>query len=129
MEHLNLACKVDIKMNKNSTHDAEETFKHWCLCSTWLRSLRSKLKGYFGEDMLDKHTSSSAVPDMYLLARTLFNDDLAEPRNADQLHNYTMYDSYNIRKDGLAVLKEKVVQFNQQHICIPGQTGFYPPAA
>jgi hypothetical protein len=126
MEHLNGACKIDIKHNQNSTHDAQTTFKRVCLCSTWLRSLRQKLEGEFGQDMPDAHTSKVAIPDMFLLARTLLVDDLAEPRSTQQLHDYAMFDSVDIRAAGLSMLEEKIAQFNQQHVKTPGQLRFVP---
>jgi hypothetical protein len=116
LEHLNGSCKIEMKCYKNSTHDADITFNRVCLSNTWVRALRERLEATFGEHMPGAHTTAAAIPDMFLLARTLFTSDLAEPRSTEQLAGMKFFDSSNILQEGIGVLADRVDQFNQQHV-------------
>ena len=116
LEHLNGSCKIEMKCYKNSTHDVDITFDRVCLSNTWARALRKKVEATFGEHMPGTHTTAAALPDMFLLARTVFTSDLAEPRSTEQLTGMRFFDSYNILQKGIEVLADKVDQFNQQHV-------------
>ena len=62
------------------------------------------------------HITATALPDMFLLAYTLFSSDLAEPQSIRQLASRKFFNSYNILQEGIKVLADKVDQFNQQYI-------------
>lgn len=40
VKHLNCNCKLDLRNNKNSTHDIGVVFQRAALCDTWLREVR-----------------------------------------------------------------------------------------
>ena len=42
------------------------------------------------------YTTAAAIPDMFLLTRTLFTLDLAEPRSTEQLAGIKFFNSSNI---------------------------------
>jgi hypothetical protein len=87
------------------------------------------MESTFGENMPDTHTSATAVPDMFLLARTLFAENLAEPRDLTQITGLQLFDSHDILRTGMDLLEEKVIQFNQQHVRLPSSLNtFYPSA-
>lgn len=125
LEHLNGSCKIEMKCYKNSTHDLDITFNRVCLSNTWVRALRDKVEGVFGEDMPGHHTIADAALDMFLLAHTLFISELAEPRSADLLASSTQpFDSSDIFDVGMKVLPKYVSIFNKHHVrqpqgCIP----------
>jgi hypothetical protein len=116
LEHLNCYCKVDLRNFKNSTHDIEIVFQRTALCATWIRDVRNQLERQFGETMSGSHTSAAAVPDMYLLAWTLFIGGYAEPTTVDPRAASHMFNSVDIIQAGMDVLEERVDQFNQQYV-------------
>ena len=105
-----------MKCYKNSTHDVDIIFNRVCLTNTWVRLLREKLEGTFGENMSGAHTTASAQLDMFLVARTLLVGDLAGPRSPEELASFTKaFDSFDILQVGMAKLEEKVNHFNQHY--------------
>lgn len=116
LEHLNGHCKLDLRNFKNSTHDIEIVFQRTALCSTFVRDVRNQLESVFGETMSGSHTSADAVPDMYLLAWTLFIGGFAEASKNNTRAASRMFDSLDIIQAGMDVLEERVDQFNQQYV-------------
>ena len=116
LEHLNCHCKLDLRNFKNSTHDIAVVFQRTALCNTWLRDVRSQFEGVFGEAMSGLHTSTAVIPDMFLLAWTLFVGGYAEAGRNNTKAVSRMFDSLDIFQAGMDVLEERVDQFNQQHI-------------
>jgi len=113
LEHLNCACKIEMKSYKNSTHDIDTIFNRVCLCNTWTRALRRRMEDSFGEYMPGAHTVAEVVPAMFLLACKILKDGLASPRGQEDLANYAgFFDSYDIFSAGMEVLAEKVDNFN-----------------
>lgn len=59
--------------------------------------------------------------DIFLLARSLFLTDLAEPRSAEQLTAFkSIFLSHNIKTGGLGLLANKVSNFNSLYVRKPG---------
>ena len=116
LEHLNYACKIDLRNNKNSTHDVEIVFKRVALCNTWLRALRDKMEAEYGEPMPGTHTTSAAVPDMFLLAWTLYYAGLGSRRSHDNLPQQAMFNSADIRQTGVGLLETSIEKFNAEHV-------------
>lgn len=116
LEHLNCACKIDLRNNKNSTHDVEIVFKRTALCNTWIRSMRDYLESEYGERMPGTHTSSNAVDDMFLLAWQMYTGGFASERNVDSLPDRQMYDSVDIRTKGMLDLESRVDRFNSENV-------------
>ena len=81
LKHLNYGCKIEMKCYKNSTYNVDIVFDRVCLSNAQVRELYTKLKQSFGAYMPNFHTSTSALLDMFSLARTLFSSDLAKPWN------------------------------------------------
>jgi len=116
LEHLNCHCKLDLRNFKNSTHDIAIVFQRTALCNTWLRDVRNQFESTFGETMTGQHTTTAAVPDMFLLAWTLFVDGYAEARRNSSSAASHLFDSLDIFQTGMDVLEERVDQFNRQYI-------------
>jgi hypothetical protein len=116
LEHLNCYCKLDLRNFKNSTHDIEVVFQRTALCNTWIRDVRNQLEGRFGESMSGAHTTAAAIPDMFLLAWTLFVGGYAEAGRSNNLAASRVFDSVDILQAGMEVLEERVDQFNKQHV-------------
>ena len=128
LEHLNGNCKLDLRNFKNSTHDIEIVFQRTALCSTWIRDVRNRLEGVFGETMSGAHTSAAAVPDMFLLAWTLFVGGYAKAMVNNTRAASHMFDSLDILQAGMDVLEERVDQFNQQYVTRVVEGSSYVPS-
>ena len=102
LEHLNRSCQNEIKCYKNSTCDVDIIFDRVCLCNAFVRDVRILPERVFGTHLPSDHTTASAQMDMFLLARTLLSNDLAEPRNQDQLYG-AFFDSEDIIVVGMEV--------------------------
>jgi len=120
LEHLNGSCKIEMKCYKNSTHDVDTIFNRVCLSNSWIRTLREKIEDTFGTENPGKHTNADATLDIFVLARNLFVDGLAEPRNQQQLASLSdVFDSQDIFQVGMDKLAEKVDAFNKHNIRRP----------
>jgi len=116
LEHLNGNVKNEMKCYKNSTHDEEIIFGRVCLTNTIVRTLRSKFERVFGEDMTEKHSTASALQDMFSLARIIFTGGLASPRRGLALNGQRgVFESEDIFKLGAELLAEKVEYFNRTY--------------
>lgn len=120
LEHPNCSCKLDLKHNKNLTHDLEVIFQRTSLCNATVQCVRESLESFFWEHMPGTHSSASASADMFLLARTLVANDLTEPRNIGLLANARMFDSHDIKQSGMDILEQRVDLFNELHVQKPG---------
>jgi hypothetical protein len=116
LEHLNGSCKIEMKCYKNSTHDTDITFDRVCLTNTWVRILRTKVEGAFGEYMPGTHTTASTRSDIFSLARKLFMSSQARPRDLSDLARAYSFESEDIIRIGMERLEEKVGWFNDHHV-------------
>jgi hypothetical protein len=130
LEHLNGACKIEMKCYKNSTHDIDTIFNRVCLTNTWVRALREKLEEAFGQPQSGQHTLANAIQDMFLVANNIFASDLAEPRSEAQLASFpNMFNSFDIRAEGMKSLARNVVKFNKHNVRRRQVTMPYMPPA
>ncbi|KAF1936991.1 hypothetical protein EJ02DRAFT_478313 [Clathrospora elynae] len=117
LEHLNCYCKIDLRNVKNSTHDIELVFQRKSLCSTWIRGLRNKLENVYGEHMSGSHTSTAAIPDIFLIAWTLYNGGYAIPRdNRNTAAQSRLFSSVDIIQIGMDALEGRIDTFNTYHV-------------
>jgi hypothetical protein len=112
MEHLNGSCKIEMKCYKNSTHDVGVIFDRVCLSNTWLRKLRQKMEGSFGENMSGSHTTQSCELDMFTLARNILEGGFARRRGTTTASGVLRYLSDDIFRLGMDILETKVDSFN-----------------
>ena len=115
LEHLNCACKNEMKCYKNSTKDIGIIFDRVCLTNTWIRILRFKLEKAFAIHMPDAHTAMNAVLDIFALASNLWSSGLAELRQKHELHG-SFFDSADVLQIGISQLADRMETFNQQHV-------------
>jgi hypothetical protein len=116
LEHDNGKLKINMKCYQNSTHNTDAIFDRVCLTNTFVGALRNLLEGTFGEEMSGAHTVSSTVEDMFALARKVFADNLATPRDASIMTRYqNVFLSEDIIQTGLSKLAGKVEYFNQHY--------------
>lgn len=116
LEHLNSACKIDLRNSKNSTRDVGVIFQRVALCNTWLRVLREKLEDQYGELMTGSHSTSTATADMFLLAWQTHYQGLGLPRSASSLSHQTMFDSADIRSLGVRQLGSVIARHNAENV-------------
>jgi hypothetical protein len=116
LEHLNGSCKINLKVFKNSTHNADIVFDRICLTNTWVNALRSQVERIFGEHMPGTHTTHSTALDMFARARQLQTGGWASPREQEQLAGITnAWLSVDILTEGVMLLAEKVDEFNAHY--------------
>jgi hypothetical protein len=117
LEHMNGAIAISLRSFKNSTHDTHIVFNRMCLANTWIGALREKLEQAFGEEMSGAHSTVDVASDIFLLARTIFLGDLAEPRSTERLASFpSLFESADILQIGMGVLADRVDAFNKQHV-------------
>jgi hypothetical protein len=109
-EHLNLEIATSLKNFKNSTHDIDAVFNRMCLTNTWIKTVRTKLEGEFGQSRKPNHTTASTAMDMFSLGRKLYLSKFAAPRKTNRPS--VMFDSRDIKTIGVDGLMAGVVKFN-----------------
>ncbi|XTI91946.1 hypothetical protein V2W45_1250057, partial [Cenococcum geophilum] len=77
LKYLNSSYKIKIKCYKNLTYNIDVIFNRVYLSNTWVKALRKRVEAIFSEYMLRTYTTT-ILPDMFLLAYTLFTLDLAK---------------------------------------------------
>lgn len=80
LEHVNCCYAIDMKMFKNSTHDLSKTFGQVALTSSYNAQLRAAVETAFGERTNSRHSSKSAVGDVFSLANYLWLEGCTRPR-------------------------------------------------
>ena len=78
LKYLNSSYKIKIKCYKNLTYNVDIIFNWVYLLNTQVRALYKRLEAIFGEYIPRAYTTAAAIPDMFLLAYTLFTLDLAK---------------------------------------------------
>jgi hypothetical protein len=116
VEHLNSACKIEMKCYKNSTHDTDLIFDRVVLTNTPLRHLRDRVEGVFGEYMPGLHTYTDHISDIHTLARKVFDSRLARPRPGGDPQGGLWYTSPDILHEGAEALWDEVKKFNGVHV-------------
>ncbi|KAF1811691.1 hypothetical protein P152DRAFT_384559, partial [Eremomyces bilateralis CBS 781.70] len=71
-EHVNCAYKIDIKMFKNSTHDADKTFGRVALLSHSFTKIRAAWETSVGIAPTDRHTNKDDRQDVFSRALYLY---------------------------------------------------------
>ncbi|XTI85256.1 hypothetical protein V2W45_1220781, partial [Cenococcum geophilum] len=80
LKYLNGSYKIKIKCYKNLTYNIDIIFNRVYLSNTLVRALCKRVEAIFGEHMPRTYTTTTTLPDIFLLAYTIFTLDLAEPR-------------------------------------------------
>lgn len=120
LEHVNCCYAIDMKMFKNSTHDLSKTFGQVALTSSYSAQLRAAVETAFGERTNSRHSSKSAVGNVFSLANYLWLERCTGPRlHHDQ--STVQFESLDILAIGMELLKEKVNLFNDQNITASGK--------
>jgi len=81
LKHLNGSYKIKIKCYKNLTHNVDIIFNRVYLSNTLVRALYKRVEAIFSEYIPRTYTTAATLPDMFLLAYTIFTLDLAKPRS------------------------------------------------
>ena len=102
---------------KDSTKNTDNIFNQICLCSRYVRELRSVIKEAFDKFMSEVHTTADSSLNIFLIARNLFVDNLAEPRKpADLPISGKSFDSFVILRDGSETFVINVDNFNSIYV-------------
>ncbi|KAI1827953.1 hypothetical protein F4861DRAFT_535389 [Xylaria intraflava] len=113
LEHINAGYALDIKNNKNSTHDIRSTFSRLALNGNYLAVIRKSVDRMFGARQKGTHTSGDATIDIISYACKLFKDGLG-----DRKPRPNAFDVEDIYARGQRTVLEKLPDFN---VVVPEQ--------
>lgn len=112
LEHLNAALKLDMKANRNSTHDTAATLDR-SLTNNFFRQIREVMELEFGRFMPDNHTSQQSILQTFNRGLQLYQEGLVRPQTMPSSDNTIQYLSPNIRQIGVDGLTKKIADFNK----------------
>ncbi|KAF1808899.1 hypothetical protein P152DRAFT_517097 [Eremomyces bilateralis CBS 781.70] len=120
LEHVNCAYKIDMKLLKNSTHNADKTFGRVALLSNVFSKIRGAWENSFGFTQSDRHTTKADQRDIFSRALQLY---LRSPLLTIQPREAVGWDAPDIFRIGAEVLEQKVNSFNNR---IPVRSSVIP---
>ena len=110
LEHINATYALDIKHNKNSTHDIHATFSRLALNSSYLAVIRKSVESVFGGHQKGTHTPGDPTTDVIAYAIKLYNDEMTRRHTAVRPYAWDVPDLY---ERGQKTLLEKLSDFNE----------------
>ena len=110
LEHINATYALDIKHNKNSTHDIHATFSRLALNSSYLAVIRKSVESVFGGHQKGTHTPGDPTTDVIAYAIKLYNDGMTRRHTAVRPNAWDVPDLY---ERGQKTLLEKLSDFNE----------------
>lgn len=110
LEHVNASYALDIKFNKNSTHDIQATFSRLALNGNYLATIRKSVEGLFQSKQKGTHTAGDATTDIISYACRLYKDGVTKRRTANIPSGG--YDAPDIYDRGQKLLLAKLPDFN-----------------
>jgi hypothetical protein len=78
LEHINATYALDIKRNKNSTHDINKTFSRLALNGNFLAITRKSIESIFKSKQKGTHTAGDATTDIISYAIKLYRDGITK---------------------------------------------------
>jgi hypothetical protein len=109
LEHVNGAYALDIKHNKNSTHDVQKTFSRLALNGNYLSTIRRCVEGLCKSRQKGTRGKANATNDVLSMACKLFNDGMPLLK-ASPPGTWSAPDVYS---DGSRTLLSKLTDFNE----------------
>lgn len=110
LEHVNASYALDVKFNKNSTHDIQATFSRLALNGNYLATIRKSVEGVFRAKQKGTHTAGDATADIISYACKLYKDGITRRRTADIPP--AGFDAPDIYEQGQKQLLAKLADFN-----------------
>lgn len=111
LEHINASYALDIKHNKNSTHDIRSTFSRLALNGNYLATIRKSVETMFsGTYHKGTHKGGDAFGDIMSYAIKLYKDGMTK---RGQNVQPDAYDAPDIFERGQQVLLQKLADFNE----------------
>lgn len=109
VEHLNCEISLDMKYNKNSTHDIKATFARVTEGSVFMMELRQKLQRFFSRRTNDRHTRKNVQNDLFSLSCFLQAEWPCWNNTKPTIKRFICPDAL---ANGLRAMDEKVAQLN-----------------
>ncbi|KAK3360956.1 hypothetical protein B0T24DRAFT_586027 [Lasiosphaeria ovina] len=109
LEHINATYALDIKNNKNSTHDIHSTFSRLALNGNYLATIRKAVERVFGSHQKGTHTAGDPTVDVISYACKLYKDGMTKRNKSPSPDAYDAPDLYD---RGQKVILEKLDDFN-----------------
>lgn len=110
VEHLNCEISLDMKYNKNSTHDIKATFARVTEGSVFMTDLRRKLQRFFSHRTNDRHTRKSVQHDIFSLSCYLQAEWPCWMNEKPTIKRFKCPDAL---ASGLRSMDEKITQLNE----------------
>ncbi|KAK3384608.1 hypothetical protein B0T24DRAFT_646474 [Lasiosphaeria ovina] len=111
LEHINALYTLDIKYNKNSTHDIYTTFSRLALNGNFLATIRKSVETLFESKQKGIHKAGDPIADIISYAYKLYNDSITKRNNKEDRPK--AFNTPNIFKRGQQILLEKLNNFNK----------------
>ncbi|KAK4233870.1 hypothetical protein C8A03DRAFT_19131 [Achaetomium macrosporum] len=111
LEHINATYALDIKNNKNSTHDIRATFSRLALNGNYLATIRRSVERVFGCHGKGTHTAGDPTTDIISYACKLYKDGMPKRATVPGT-SANVYDAPDIYERGQKVLLAKLSDFN-----------------
>ncbi|KAK7752206.1 hypothetical protein SLS62_005740 [Diatrype stigma] len=110
LEHINAVYAIDIKHNKNSTHDLRSTFSRLALNGNYLATIRKSVERTLSATYSKgTHKPGDAFTDIMSYACKLYKDGVTQV--GQNIHN-DAYDAPDIFERGQQLLLQKLADFN-----------------
>ncbi|KAI1820670.1 hypothetical protein F4861DRAFT_542739 [Xylaria intraflava] len=107
LEHVNAGYALDIKHNRNSTHDIRATFTRLALNGNYLATIRKSVEHTFGVYAKGTHKGGDATLDIVSYACKLYKDGMA-----DRKPQPGAFDVEDIYSRGQRIILDKLGDFN-----------------
>lgn len=110
LEHINGAYALDIKHNKNSTHDIHATFSRLAVNGNYLAAIRKSVEQVFHSRQKGEHKHHAAKDEITSYACKLYKDGMTK---RTERHDPDAFDAPDLFEEGQKVLFKKLNSFNE----------------
>jgi hypothetical protein len=115
----NCACKIDLKLHKNSQHTVATSVQDLALTAPFMKQLRINLERSYGIRYYPEHTQKNKGKDLVDLALRLIRDNRVNQEMESEKAEAREFLSEDVLQTGLDMLFNKVNAHNQRNVFNP----------
>jgi hypothetical protein len=115
----NCACKIDLKLHKNSQHTVATSVQDLALTAPFMKQLRMNLERSYGIRYCPDHTQKNKGKDLVDLALRLIRDNQVNQEMESEKAEARKFLSEDVLQTGLNMLFDKVTAHNQRNVFNP----------
>jgi hypothetical protein len=112
----NCACKIDLKLHKNSQHTVATSVQDLALTAPFMKQLRKNLESSYGIRYYPEHTQKDKGKDLVDLALRLIRDNRVNQEVESEKAEAREFLSEDVLQTGLDMLFNKVKAHNQRNM-------------